>query len=249
MADKVKALARKTNVNKNRKRSLAAEAYDRIKQMFFNYEIVPGQKILYEDLARLLGMSITPVINALGVLEKEGLVVSKLNRGYYASEVTVEEAMNVIEARKVLEQYCVTKLIDSWSEEKGATLERLLEELSAYRPGSYTRKRLFMDARFHVGIARLAGNGIVEEMLAKLFERVYLRYRVERLPKERMEVANREHETLLDAIRRRDKEDALRALDVHFETIRGNVLGTVRSERWDEAVEDEVVEELVILRE
>ncbi len=58
------------------------EAYKAIKDLIFNGQLFPGQRIIYRDLEEKLKMSKTPIINALMMLERDDLVVSKKNRGF-----------------------------------------------------------------------------------------------------------------------------------------------------------------------
>ena len=215
---------------KTEKKGLISEAYRKIKRMLYNQELVPGQKIIYEDLARAFNMSTTPIISALSRLEQDGLVILKYNRGYFVSEISEKEAEDLVEARQALEAYSIKKLIDTHSEEKMRFVEEILQELKAYRPSSYTKKRLFLDAAFHVGIAEASGNETVKELLEFIYEKIYLRYRTERIPFRRMDEADREHAMILNAIRKRDKKAALKRLDDHFKIVRRNLFQTIRGE-------------------
>ncbi|MEM2146436.1 MAG: FCD domain-containing protein, partial [Candidatus Jordarchaeaceae archaeon] len=109
-------------------------------------------------------------------------------------------------------------------------LEKLLKQLKDYRPNSYTRRRLFLDAKFHVGIAEMAGNQIITDLLIFIFQRIYLRYKMERLPFKRMDEADREHTMILDAIKRKDEKLALRRLDDHFKKVKFNLMLTIKDE-------------------
>jgi len=215
---------------KTEKKGLISEAYKRIKEMLYNQELVPGQKIIYEDLAKALHMSTTPVINALSRLEQDGLVVLKYNRGYFVTEISEKEAEDLLDARHALEAYSIKKLIDTCSEEKIRSLEEILERLKAYRPNSYSKKRLFMDAAFHVAIAEASENQIVKDLLNFIYEKIYLRYRTERIPFNRMDEADKEHMMMLNAIKRKDKQRALKLLDGHFKRVKQNLFVTIRGE-------------------
>ena len=211
-------------------KGLTSDAYNRIKEMLYQQELVPGQKIIYEDLAKAFGMSTTPIINALSRLEQDGLVVLKYNRGYFITEISEKEAEDLLEARQTLEEYSIKKLIDNYGEKKIEFLEDLLKKLKEYRPSSYTKKRLFQDASFHVGIAEMSGNQIVKELLNFIYERIYLRYRTERFPLMRMDEADREHTLLLNAIKRRDRQAALNRLNEHFLGVKKNISLIIRRE-------------------
>ena len=73
------------------KKDLSRKAYTRIRQMLFNDDIIPGQKISYSDLAKQLGMSTTPIIQALNQLELLGLVRRELNKGYYIEPANLKQ--------------------------------------------------------------------------------------------------------------------------------------------------------------
>ena len=68
------------------------KAYHGLRQMMFHKEIVPGQKIAYQDLADRLGMSLTPVIQALKWMEIQGLVRHESHRGYHVEPVDVNRS-------------------------------------------------------------------------------------------------------------------------------------------------------------
>ena len=198
--------------------------------MLYNQELVPGQKIIYEDLAKAFHMSTTPIINALSRLEQDGLVILKYNRGYFVTEISEKEAEDLLEARHILEGYSIKKLIGTYSEAKIKYLEKILKQLKGYRPSSYTKKRLFMDAAFHVSIAEMAGNEIVRELLNFIYEKIYLRYRTERIPFKRMDEADKEHTLLLHSIKKKNLPSALKVLDDHFIKVKKNLLLTIRAE-------------------
>jgi DNA-binding GntR family transcriptional regulator len=212
------------------KKGLISKAYQKIKEMLYNQQLVPGQKIIYEDLARAFNMSTTPIINALSRLEQDGLVILKYNRGYYVTEISEKEAEDLLEARHILEEYSIKKLISANSEVKIKYLEKILKQMKDYRPSSYTKKRLFMDAAFHVSIAEMGGNQIVRELLNFIYEKIYLRYRTERIPFNRMDEADKEHTLLLNAIKKKNLPLALKILDGHFIKVRKNLLFTIRAE-------------------
>ncbi|MEM2146437.1 MAG: GntR family transcriptional regulator, partial [Candidatus Jordarchaeaceae archaeon] len=85
----------------------------KIKEMLYKQKLIPGQKIIYEELAKTFKISLTPIINALSRLEQEGLVVLVHNRGYFVKEISEKEAEDLIEARQSLEEYSIKKLINN----------------------------------------------------------------------------------------------------------------------------------------
>ena len=82
---------------------LAQQAYMGLRRMLFLNEITPGQKIHYRDLAESLGMSPTPVIQALKWLEFQGLVHHEANRGFFLEPLSMNEVREVYDMRIDLE--------------------------------------------------------------------------------------------------------------------------------------------------
>ena len=80
----------------------------------------------------------------------------------------------------------------------------------------------------------MSGNQIVKDLLNDIYERIYLRYRTERIPLIRMDEADKEHALLLNAIKRRDRQGALNRLNAHFLRVRKNISLIIRkeSESW-----------------
>ena len=83
-------MADKKQRKKTEKMDLAQKAFQGIRQMLFYNEIIPGQKIKYQDLADKIGVSITPVIHALKWLEFKNIVSHEPNRGYFVNEVSLK---------------------------------------------------------------------------------------------------------------------------------------------------------------
>ena len=78
-------------------------AYQGLRRMLYNKELVPGQKIAYRELAERLQMSPTPIIQALKWLELQGFVRHEANRGYFMAPFSETEIEEIYELRELLE--------------------------------------------------------------------------------------------------------------------------------------------------
>jgi len=96
--------------NNNKTKTLIEDAYRRIKGMIFEQRLVPGQKLVYQDLVNLLNMSQTPIINALNRLEQEGFVASETFRGFYVKPIDLDEVWENFGVREALEVYAVKQV-------------------------------------------------------------------------------------------------------------------------------------------
>ena len=83
------------NKKETEKSDLTYKAYHAIRKMLFYNEIQPGQKIKYKDLANRIGVSMTPVIQALKWLEFRNIVRHEANKGYYINEVSLKEIKEI----------------------------------------------------------------------------------------------------------------------------------------------------------
>jgi len=81
----------------------AQMAYQGIRRMLYHKELIPGQKVAYRELAERLGMSHTPIIQALKWLEIQGFVRHETHRGYFMEPFRLEEVEEIYELRELLE--------------------------------------------------------------------------------------------------------------------------------------------------
>lgn len=146
-------------------------AYRDIKKLLFQRRLPPGQKIIYRDLEEALGMSKTPIICALARLEKEGLVVSRRNRGFYVRELGADEVQKMYDLRMRLEEIAI-----EYALQDGAPGRKRLEPLKCaldayvgYNATIYDAKRFKLDAEFHTAIAHLGGNSFLTHILERFY--------------------------------------------------------------------------------
>ena len=173
----------------NKSKTFIEDTYRRIKQMIFDQKLVPGQKLVYQDLSRMLEMSPTPVINALNRLEQEGFVPSEVFRGFYIRPIDLQEVWENFGVREALATYAVSQAIQVGSAQGMEELEARLDEYAAVMPVQYSKKKFVLDAEFHVQIVRMANNRAMAYLLKRNFEHIYLRARLENYDPKRMPAA------------------------------------------------------------
>lgn len=196
--------------------------------MLFHNEIVAGQKISYRDLSERLGMSQTPIIQALKWLEFKQLVRHEPNRGYYTASISLKEVEEIYDLRELIElnQLPITlKRID------GKGLRRLKTALDAHLKASrnvYLYDRLLRDMEFHLTLSELSGRKVQHQTLSNLFDLLYLKYGGEFLFSSSMDSADEDHKELFGFIERRDLKGAKRVLSRHILRVKAHVLKSVR---------------------
>jgi DNA-binding GntR family transcriptional regulator len=204
------------------------KAYMGIRQMLFHKEIGSGQKIACRDLAKRLGMSPTPVVQALKWLEFQGLVRHEPERGYYTEPFSLEEVEEIYELRELVEVSLLPETIQRLDQEGVQRLQVALDaHLSAARE-VYLNGRLITDMEFHLTLASLSGRNLHQRMLRNLFDLLYLKYRGSFLSVRPMEYVDSEHRKIFDSVVSRDLHKSQEALSQHISGIKKDVLMVLR---------------------
>jgi DNA-binding GntR family transcriptional regulator len=195
--------------------SLAAHAYEAIRDRLIMLDIRPGEPLNDDALARQLGTGRTPVREALKQLELDRLVVVYPRRGTFATTVDITDLAYISEIRSELEPLAVTraaKTAGAAVRERLAELARSVGDLAAGVPDR--RELIQRDVEVHREIYRACGNPYLEDILVRqdnLATRIWCLF-IDRLPDLAGHVG--EHRRLLEAIAEGAAEDAARlALD------------------------------------
>ena len=182
-------------------KNLTLHVYDKIKEMMFNYEIVPGQRLVFIDLAKALDVSRTPVNNALSILAKEGYLDFVPNQGYSVHKLTLEEAKALYDMKNILETGSISKAIRNASPEQLAVVEEKKSAFERSAKKRVTRSIFIMDMGFHAAICAMAGNPLLVEKYKDIYQHIFLRLRTEMLLVERSFEIIKEHNQIYESIR------------------------------------------------
>jgi DNA-binding GntR family transcriptional regulator len=192
------------------------EAFYQIKQLILNQELIPGQKLIYDNLAQRLKMSRTPIINALNRLEQLGLVVSESRRGFTVKPMDTAEAWEAFDFREAIEAYAVEQLILKANGQDMRLLEDKVLEYENYNPNYYDRKKIFLDAAFHLKIAEMTQNSVLKWHLKLDLQHIYLRANLNNYSLDREKSATQEHRRLLKKIKNKDVLGAVELIRNHI---------------------------------
>ena len=205
--------------------NLSARVYNQIKQLILCNEIMPGQKLHHQELSERLGVSRTPVREALTRLVQEGYVSFLPNRGFTCKEIRIQEAEELYDLREALEAFAVEKAIAKLTQ---ASLDQLRKKMSSYGRDvqkRFTRERLVYDQDVHMQIIRLAGNETLTNTLSHVFERIVLKRRTNGLyDPARGLSAHEEHMRLLHAMQQRNVSAAVAIIREHIQAGKKNVM-------------------------
>lgn len=196
--------------------STAARAAERLRERIAAGDLEPGARIVELDVARELGVSRSPVREALLKLAEEGLVTIVPYRGAVVAPLAHDRLRDLLEVRLAIERFALESLI---AKSDAKALARLKEDVVAIADAiaaGATRRAVEADLEMHRRIVDLTGNGLLARTYEGLLNQVRLYIRVTSARYERLEDLADEHVALLDAIERRDVVQAQRVLDAHI---------------------------------
>ena len=190
--------------------------YEELKRQILKGEIAPGHRMMEVELADDMGVSRTPVREAIRKLEKEGLVTIEPRKGAYASDISIKEMIDVLEVRQYLESLAAGMAAARITPEEKLKLQEATDAYKQAIESEDTSEIIKWDENFHKIIVDCSGNKTLIQMISQVqelalrFRYIYYddfsRYRNQPL----------EHKEIVEAIMSGDSEKARHAADVHI---------------------------------
>lgn len=157
-------------------RPLREIVYEELKRQILMGKITPGMRMMEVELAEEMGVSRTPVREAIRKLEKEGLVTIEPRRGAYASDISVKDMVDVLEVREDLEGFAAFLAADRITQAEVDELREITENYSEAVRNNDTEKMITFDERFHKKIVASSGNKTLIQ-LSETVQELALRFR------------------------------------------------------------------------
>ena len=190
------------------KKTLHEEIANNLRELIMSGELQEGDKIKEDELCSSMGISKTPLREALRVLSVEGLIRLVPNRGSFVSTPTFEEIREMFDVMSVLEGVCARAAAAKMGAKDLATLEKLHERLEENYRRKAQREYIRINNQYHAFIQELAGNRTLNQIVNGLRQKILLyRYQSLNLP-ERFAQSIQEHRDLLEAFRKKDPKKA-----------------------------------------
>ena len=203
------------------KQESATEAvHTALKQAILSSVLQPGGRLNVHELAGQLGVSLTPVRNAVQLLEAEGLVEVRPRSGTFVARVSAEDVRETFAIRRALECLAIEEAAPALTNEVLAHLRDLLERLRRPPDSEAAQKQHELDdAEFHLTIVRAARNRKLLEMYQALNAQIRIAriHAGESTGEKRRQQEQREHQAILRALTARDPERAVAAMREHID--------------------------------
>ena len=189
--------------------------FNTLREAILRGELRPGERLMELQLAAKLGVSRTPIREAIRMLEQEGLAVTIPRKGAEVAKMTLKDMEDVLEVREALDELAVQIACERITDEQLENL-RIAKEAFADSTRNGDVKRIAeADVNFHDVIYEAADNPKLVSILSNLREQVY-RYRVEYVKNpENYPILIQEHERIWEGLRTRNQKLVTDAMHEH----------------------------------
>jgi DNA-binding GntR family transcriptional regulator len=199
-------------------------AYQYIKQKILDGTYKPSQKLTESELSELIGVSRNTIKKALLKLEQENLVEIENNKGAYIKSFTLEEIINYLEIREVLEGLVARTAAKNITEDELAKLGEILNEMEIHLQNNRFDEYSNLNKEFHQIIYHASKN-IQAVQIINMIRTQLLRYHFKTiLIPGRNKSSYQEHKKIFEALKAHDEKLAEEAVMIHISNIRQTVI-------------------------
>lgn len=204
----------------------ADKAYELIKERILNGTLSSKEAISIGALSKELGVSRTPVRDALQKLQVKGFVQIFPNQGVIVKDLTSAEVTQMYELRIALEGYLIRRSINLFTEKDISNLKELLKRQKEAMENNDSSSFMTFDNEQHLYVHKVYHNPIIFNIMNRMADRIYYGgVQALKVPG-RMKATLNEHVKIVDAIEARDINRTIEALELHFNS---GLSSTIRS--------------------
>ena len=195
---------------------MAGRAYAQLKAMLMAYSFKPGERINEVELAARIGVSRTPVREAMNQLRAESLLRFAPGKGYFCRDLDAQETFDLYELRKAVETAAVRLAVQRARDEEIDALEVFLGRTGPDADGLTPQQQVELDEAFHVSLLGMSGNAEMLRVLANINDRIRFVRLIDIGKTDRRET-QREHLEAVRALRARDADACVALLEDHID--------------------------------
>ena len=205
--------------------------FNTLREAILKGELKPGERLMELQLAAKLGVSRTPIREAIRMLEQEGLAVTIPRKGAEVAKMTEKDMEDVLQIREALDELAAKIACEQISEEQLEELVATMHEFEESTKTDNVKKIAEADVKFHDIIYQSTGNPKLVNMLNNLREQMY-RYRVEYLKREEAyPQLIAEHAAIIEYISKGEKKAATDVMCKHIDNQVTTVIDVIRTKQ------------------
>lgn len=216
---------------------LSKKVYRIIKSGIIDGSLKPGTKLLEVKIADKMGISRTPIREALRELAAKGFVKMIPNQGIVVSSDSAEDIREVMQIRGVLEGLAGRLAVAMINKEEISRLENLIKQMEKFSKKNDPLGFGEVDAEFHNIIVNICRNKRLMQIRKNITEQAH-RYRIKSLNVPgRLEYSTEEHRKIAEALKKKDAKAADKSIQKHIENTLKNILSHVTVKKEDKDID------------
>jgi len=218
-----------------KKKRLKDVAYDYIYNAIMSSELQAGQAIVEQELSDRLGLSRTPLREALKQLEAEGLVRQAPSHGTFVSDITVQDVKELCQLRKLLETTALVTAITEASDAELDAIEKKLHGLNDSQIDDVAAREAYYgsDRALHSMIMKYSRNSRMISIHNNIGAQLERLRRISSMTPKRLATSKQEHLSIIHAMRNRDLTNALLMLSMHLDNVCESTLSVCANQHLD----------------
>ena len=209
--------------------------FNTLRQAILTGELKPGERLMEIHLANKLGVSRTPIREAIHKLELEGLVIMIPRRGAEVAQITEKSMSDVLEVRRAVDALCVELACDRISDEELEALKKACDNFEEAVKTKDVKVIAQADVELHDIIVRATRNQRLVQLINNLSEQMY-RYRFEYIKDfSQHDKVIEEHRKIYESMRDKNAEAATEAAKTHIDNQKKAIIRQIQLERQKKA--------------
>lgn len=204
------------NMNDHEKYSLRGRVFNTLREDILAGNYAEREELKEAAISKELGVSRTPVREALRQLELEGLVSIIPNKGAYVNGITAEDIYDIYVIRSYLEGLCARWACEHITKEQLEELEEIVYLSSFHIKKEHWDQIFELDNRFHLSLYEACGSKVLQHILADYHHYVERVRKITLSSQERANKASEEHGAILEALKQKDEKTAERLANEHI---------------------------------
>lgn len=196
--------------------TIKEQVYNILKEQILDGTFRPGQWLQEAKIAKDLGVSRSPIREALQQLLGDGLAVNIPNKGVFVKEITEQDMLDIFEVRICFESVGIRRSVENLSDSKMLELQDIKANLIEYYQAGDKKNYIRADSRLHQMIIQLSGNKLIQDVSVRIYTMEHLSRTISLYSPERFVESLEEHIGVIDGLLQGDVDKALHYNEKHL---------------------------------
>lgn len=213
-AKRVTKKASSVTLGESHSESIVDRIHQELRNMAITFRLLPGERLNEAILAKELGVSRTPLREALNRLSGEGFLTFSANQGFFRKPLDVKEIFDLYEFRQQMEMAAIRLAVERASDEALIELESFVQESAEEKPERTPTEVIALDEEFHERIITLTGNLEMRSSLRNVNDRIHYVRWIDMTG--RRSETQMQHKDIVTSLRERNTEKGMRLIGEHI---------------------------------